>query len=504
MGIKKLTNLKLGEIGRQTIKGGYYTYLGTALGFFFASIIQPRVLTKEQIGAIGLLIAYSQLLSVLGNLGVNTIITRLFPYFRNKDNGHNGLLAFSILIISVGFLLCIVVFKLFGSILVSQAETNNLFNQYIWLVYPLTLFVLFFRVGDAYNRALGNAVTGSLISEVIQRSILIVFILLYTVIPFIDFDLYLKSYVMASGISTLLIFIYLKKRGELKWNISAKFLRPKLRKVMYSVGGFSILQGFGSVIIQRIDTIMISFYLSLDETGVYFTTFFFGSIILLPQRALSRISSNVLAQALKDKDMRRVESVYKKSSINQLLLGVLLFVGIWGNIENCFHILTDRFQAGRYVIFFIGLANIVNITIGLSNQIISLSKYYRYNAYFLTVFVVIIVASNYLFIPPWGIVGAAVASFTSTIIYSLIMLLFLYRKMKLLPLTINHLYIILIGIVTYFISELLPELDHFVLDILVRSVLILFVYVVFVVVFKVSEEASSIYKQLKNNFYPTR
>ena len=46
---------------------------------------------------------------------------------------------------------------------------------------------------------------------------------------------------------------------------------------------------------------------------------------------------------------------YAKSTINQLIVGELLFLGIWANIHNIFKILPAEYEAGKYVIFFIGI-----------------------------------------------------------------------------------------------------------------------------------------------------
>lgn len=493
--LKGLLKFDLGEIGRQTIKGGLYGYMGVLIGFVTTAIIFPRFLTTAQIGVLTLLISYSQLISVFGSLGFASAITRFFPYFKNDKNGHNGLSALAFLVVILGYSLSAIVFYLIEPLVVAQNEENSLYFKFSWLVFPLAFFTLLFNMYDTYNRANGNAVTGAFTKEVIQRLLVIASALAFAFLPFIDFPEFIYLYVFSMCSSAGVILWYLLSKRQLSYRLNTRFLRKGFRRILISVSLYSILEGLGSVLVQRVDTIMLSFYLSISETGIYTTTFFFGILILLPARALTRITSKYIAQSIKDKDLKRVKSIYKKSSMNQLILSALIFIGLWANIDNCFHILTEEFEKGKYVIFFIGLSNIVNSTTGISSQIIGVSKYYRANTYLLVIFIGLVVSSNVLFIPRFGITGAAIASFTSVCLYNLLRVGYVYKKMKILPFDAKQILVILIASVVYFLSTLLPTLDHFVLDILVRSLLITVIYIPLILAFRTSDEANSIFKQ---------
>ncbi len=377
--------------------------------------------------------------------------------------------------------------------------TNYFFSSRGWCFHYHS-FVLAFNLFDSYARALGNAVTGALIKEIVQRVLLLLAVLSYGFIPFIDFEKFIYLYVTAFSTSGIILIYYLIKKGQFDVTPKFSFLRKGLRKVIYSVSLYSILQGFGNILVQRVDTVMISFYLTLEETGIYGTTFFFGLLIVMPARALSRITSNVLAQAIKDKNMERVNSIYKKSSINQFLIGALVFIGIWGNIDNVFIILTEEFRGGEYVIFYIGLSNLMNAILGANAQILQLSRHYRYTAYLLVVFAVLVVATNFIFIPSFGIIGAAMASFISVLIYSLIRIYLVYNKFKLQPFSIKHVYIVLIALVSYSAVYFIPAFDNFIVDIIIRSSIISLVFAGIAIVVNVSDDFNAMYLQLRSKF----
>lgn len=183
-----------------------------------------------------------------------------------------------------------------------------------------------------------------------------------------------------------------------------------------------------------------------------------------------------------------IKKIYTKSSLSLSVFSFLLFIGIWGNVDNIFFIIKDDYLPGKYVILFIGLANLFDILLGVNTQIITNSKYYRNVAYFLILFALLLILSNLLLIPIYGIVGAAIASLISKFIYNLIKFLFVYQKFKLQPFTLKHVYLILITIAAYFISTLIPPLSNFIIDIIVRSGLIFILFITPVYFLKISED----------------
>ena len=84
----------MGIIQRQAFKNGILTYTGILLGAISLLIIQPRFLTKEEIGLTRILFSFSALIATILPLGANMITFRYFPFFRDADNKHNGYFGF--------------------------------------------------------------------------------------------------------------------------------------------------------------------------------------------------------------------------------------------------------------------------------------------------------------------------------------------------------------------------------------------------------------------------
>ncbi len=261
---------------------------------------------------------------------------------------------------------------------------------------------------------------------------------------------------------------------------------------------FGVIIGYSNIIIQRVDTIMINSMIDLSATGIYSISLLFGSIVSLPSRSLNRISTGVIAEAWKINDIDTIKAVYYKSCLNQTIIGGLVFAGIWANIANVFHILPSEFLSGKYVIFFFGLSALTSMLSGVSSHIINLSKYYRYNTYFTLAFGLMVIITNLLLIPAFGITGAALAAVISNFTYHLIQIVFLYIKYRLFPYDIKIIIALIVIVLTYLFSLLIPELPNFIFDIIVRSTLMTIIFGSLIVILKVSKDVDNIKKMIIN------
>ena len=478
----------MGVIKKQSISGTIYSYIGVLLGFVTTGLLYPVIFSTDEVGLLRILVAYSVLFAQFAGLGINTITVKLFPYFRDYERKHHGYLGLALLISAVGLIIAVSVFVLLkSSILDSGKEGADLFAKYFYYIVPLIIFTLLFNVFDTYYRVLYNAVKGIIYKEVIQRTLVLIVILLYF-LETIDFHTTVILYTTALISPTILLFLSLIYNKQLFLNLDLNFVDRKLSKEMINVGIFGILASFSGVLVMTIDTIMVERILGLSAAGIYSITFFFGTLILVPLRTMGKISSVVIADAWKENNINVISQIYKKSSISLSIIGLLLLIGIWGNIDNVFHIISDAYLPGKYVILIIGIANLIDIGLGVSPHIIVNSKHYRFLSYSLIVFAVILIISNLLLIPKYGIVGAAIASLISKFIFNLIKYLFLYHKFGLQPFTSKTLLLYLIGAFAYGVSLLLPEQSNYIVDIFIRSSIILVVFSIPVYFFNISED----------------
>lgn len=478
----------MGIIKKQSISGTIYSYVGVMLGFVTTALLYPRIFSTEEVGLLRILVSYSVLFAQFAGLGINTITIKLFPYFRDYERKHHGYLGLALLVSLVGLVISLSAYILFKSMILDDTKEGvDLFSDYFYYVVPLIVFTLIFNVFDTYYRVLYNAVKGIIYKEVIQRTLILLVIILYF-FEVISFHQTVVLYVIALVLPTILLFFSLIYNKQLFLKPDLSFIDKKMSDEMIKVGFFGIIASFSGVLVLNIDIIMVERMLGLSQAGIYTITFFFGTLILVPLRTMGKISSVVIADAWKRNDIKTIDDIYKKSSISLSVIGILLFIGIWGNIDNVFMIIKDDYLPGKMVIFYIGIANLFDIAMSVSPHIIVNSKYYKYLSFFLFGFAVFLIITNLLLIPVLGIVGAAVASLISKFIFNLVKFVFLYQKFRLQPFSIKFIYLIVIGLSTYWISSLMPPFSNFIVDIIIRSALIVVLFSLPVYYLRISDD----------------
>jgi len=482
----------VGIIIKQTIRGSIWSYAGVLLGFLNLAILSPKIFSAEEIGLTQVLIAISTILAQFSGLGFQDVTNRLFPFFRNNKQHHNGYLFLAMAVSATGFILVSIFLYFFTPYLVTQnLDKSPLLSEYAFYVWPLVFFFLYFAVFDNYNKVLYNIVLGTFLKDFLLRLLNLGIILLYY-FDVIDFARYVLLFVIIQSVPPLVLSLYLIRHKKFNLRPQLHFITPELKKQILLLCVFGIISGLSSFALINIDKYMVNAYIDLKAAGIYSVTFYFGTLIMIPSRVMNKAVVPIISESWKANNMAKIDDVLVKSSINQFLFGLLLFAGIWGNLHNIFRILPENYENGQWVIFFISMANLITVSTGSSIMVLNTSHYYRFQAYFMFLLITLVVISNILLIPVLGITGAALASMISTLIYSAVRLIFLKIKFGLWPWKLQHLSGIAIAVISYGAGTLIPSISNLVADILVRSLVILVVYIVLVYFLKLSTDFNHI------------
>jgi O-antigen/teichoic acid export membrane protein len=456
----------MGVIQRQSIKSSIYNYTGVVVGFIYTSLLMPHYLSEGEIGAMRLIVTYAIVLAQLASLGFNNVIIRFFPFFREDPGQKQKFFYLAFVVVTLGAMAVSVLFLLIKPLIIqSNLKDSPIFATYFHLIWPVFLFIVFFNMLDAYARSNYFSTIGSFLKEFVQRMLILAVILLI-VYQLISRPVLFSLYAVALSFPTLLLVVFLIYKNEFRLIFKLPPIEPAMRKDMTRLAGYSIVTGFATLAVLQIDSIMVNQFFNEDLTGIYTINFFIGSLVIMPYRALQRIASSVVAQSFKENDLPNISKIYHKSCLTMFAIGQLILLGLWLNIENIFRILPSEYEAGKYVILLIGLANLVNMIAGISSDILATSRYYAYSAWFVGSLVVLTIVFNLIFLPLWGISGAAFASLLSMLIFAITKFIFLQRKFGFQPYNFTFLLILMMGIVTYLIVYFLPVFENLYLNVL--------------------------------------
>ena len=484
----------MGIIAKQTIQSSFFSYLGVILGGINVAILYPRIFSEEQIGLINILLALSAIFAQFSSLGVNGVTNYFFHYFNDKIHKHHGFFSIILVVMLVGFTGFLIFFGIFEEqILKSQVEETLPLSDYGIYVIPLTFFTLAFIVFDVYATVLAKSVIGFFLKEFVFRIVNLGLILAYNY-KLIDFPQFLFWYIAGLGMPPLVIGLELMRKGHIFISRPDKSLLKKHRSRMFNVGGYYILDGFGNMLVTNIDRWMINVFLGLGATGIYSVTNYVGMLVQIPRRSMGKVAAPMLARLWAEEKHDELQKLFEKSSISQLLIGTYIFIGIWINIDAIFNVIPQNYSSGKWVIFYIGLANLFQCFLGFGGLLITTSRFYRMRTYFTFLLGLIVIVTNAIFIPVWGISGAAMASALSKLLFVVFNMAFLHLKMGILPLLRQHLIIPFIGGVSYFSVWMLPIPDvHWVIELIINSILISIIYISLTIVSKVVPDAKKFF-----------
>ena len=484
----------LGIVIRQSFKSIIVQYMGVVLGYINIVWLFPKCLPLEQIGLIRFILEMGLFLAYFAQIGVPNAVNKFYPYFRNKEKNDQGFQFFIFVTPIIGIVFFSIVFILLRPLFVSSFQENSpLVLDYYWYFIPFTIIYVYQNITEQYCSTQMRIVVPKLIRDVYLRFGMSL-LLIANYLDYLTFDQLMLSITLLyfSGLLINIAYIHKLRGINLKPDFTVlKDVKIK-REILYFLG-FIIIAGIGSTLVNKIDSYMISSLINLSSFTVYSTALFIATVIEMPYRAVSQISTPIVAEALKQNDMAKVKDIYRKSAINQTLVGLAIFLLIWINTDSIFAMMPngDAFKAGKYVILFIGLSKIFDLLTGVNSAILSNSKFYYFGLYFMFVLAAIAITSNYLLIPQLGIVGVGIATALSILIYNSLLTFFVNYKMNIHPFTMQTLWLLMIGAGMFILNMLIPTIANIYLDIILRSAIVMGLYLLLIYRLHISEEMNN-------------
>ena len=441
----------MGIVIRQSIKGTIWNYMGVLLGAANIMWVFPYYLSPEEIGIYRVVIDLGTLFAIFAGLGTGNIADRFFVQIDNPLK--TGFVAFVALLSLIGFAVFSGVYFLFDDLFYQLFSRNaEVLKSYKFYVLALTFMFVLMNMYDSIYRVRLKIVSTVFFREVFLRLI----VLLVTVafgLGLLSFTGFM-SWIMISYIFTVLFLavwyylVFIRTTTFISyWPDKKKF------KEIVSYAFVIIVGGGSSVLISRIDVLMIAAMMAngFEKVAVYALGFFIASIIEIPRRAISQIATPLIAEAWHKNDVAYIDDIYKRSAINQLIIGGIIFMFIWMSIDDLISIIPQHelYAECKQVVLWVGIARLLNMVTGLSGEIILQSKYYLFNIVSVSVLVFLIAIFNYLLIPTLGIEGAAIGTGLAILLYNVLKTGFMYLKLGMIPFSWSIVKVLFVGIAVY-------------------------------------------------------
>jgi O-antigen/teichoic acid export membrane protein len=485
-------------VARQGIKYSVIGYFGFFLGAIATYFLFPR--NYEFYGKLGFVLSYAMILTPIVVFGVSFSNVK-FHEIAKKEGKHQNLLSISILFVLANYVFCLGIFFLFFYFF---PEYKNL-EMWNYKKFILTL-VLLLSLSAVLNKYITNfkrIVVPNIFENIFPKLANIIAFSLFFFIGIsenISFFFFLVMFVL----SFVGYIIYANKLEKINWNYNTDFLKKdKLYKQIFSYSFYGFLGNIGNFIAIKIDTIMIGEYIDFNETGIYNNLFAIIALISIPQLGLYNISAPIINKSFEENDMEELDRFHKKTSLSLYFLGAVLFSCILVGFPFLAKLMVngELLLESEPVIWIIGSAVLMDLMTGFNGNIISMSKYYRFNIVIMIALAFLTVVLNLYFIKntSLGIIGIALATAISLTIYNCVKLIFNYIKFKVHPLTIEMIYTSLICSIAITIAIVLPTFDNNFINLIYKPLLVLIVIFIgnyFLKIYPVEQYLN--YKFIKN------
>jgi O-antigen/teichoic acid export membrane protein len=482
----------MGVIKQQSIRSTLLIYIGFAVGAINIVFLFPHIFQPVQFALTRLLPEIAMILVPICTLSSVPTISRFFPYYsshlKDKDN---DMLTWALLATVIGFILFVAgTFFFKGMIINAYIKNSPLFISYFYLLYPNVFLFAVFAVFESYSGSRHLSVFPNFLKELALRLLTTVLIVAYY-FKWIDLDTFFWLFSLLYGVLLLALLVYLHQHHYLHFTFRVSKVTRRLSRRMATYS-FSLLGAIlFSLLAKNIAPLILASTTGLGDVAYLTIVTYISTLILIPQRSISAIGLPVLAQAWKERDMKKIDEVYTKSSLLQLIYGLFIFLIIWLNIDDFFRLLPEGYSKGKYVVLYLSLARVIDMGTGLNSQVLATSRFWRYDLYSSIVLLALSFPLNYFLIIDYGMVGSGYAELISILVFNLIRYLFIWIKFGLQPFTADTLKAIGVALVAYFGTMWIPFMIHPIIDIAIKGALFAAIFISLTLAFRVSDDINS-------------
>jgi O-antigen/teichoic acid export membrane protein len=363
----------------------------------------------------------------------------------------------------------------------------------VWVIFLVSFATSYFEVFYAWSRVHFKSIFGNILKEIYPR--IAVFILLFLV----SIDILTKEnfvwwltglyYIRLAIMIIYSLFLYTPK-------FSVKI--PNNFKEILSYSIYILLAGSAASFLIDIDKYMIPQKQAISQTAYYAVAVFIATVVEIPGRAMFQIINPLVAKALNEENFVELKNLYKQSSENLLIVCGLFFLLINLNIDSFYMLLNNQeYSDASLVVLIISAAKLIQMSFGCGPAILATSKFYKITLPFSIAMAVSVYFLNDYLIDLYGINGAAISTFIVLLIFTVLKIIYIRYKVKLQPFNFNSIKIFTSILLIYFFNSYINLEFSPLIEIIIRSIIILITYVLVIDFFGVSKKMKDL---LNTNF----
>ena len=481
----------MGIVINQSIKNTIITYLGFGIGAINVLFLFTQYLSDEYFGLITYILSTANVMMPILAFGAHNTIIKFYSSYKTRLTQNSFLILMLFLPMVIIMPLALVGYVAFDTISQWFVGNNNIVEDYVWLIFITAISFSYFEIFYAWSRVQLQSVFGNFMKEVFHRvGVSILLLCLYA--DFINVNQLIYG---ITGVYLLRLIIMKFYAFSLRFP-SFKFGKINNISSVLKYTSLIIIAGSVANIILEIDKFMLNRYIAIENVAYYGVAIYIASVISVPSRSMHQIVSPLTAKLLNERNKDELKLLYKKSSLNLFIISGFIFLLIILNINEMYQLINENYAQGLLIVFIISISKLIDSLLGNNNAILFNSDYYRMVLILGVFLAVLTIVLNMVYIPIYGINGAAFATFLAVLLYNIAKIWFVSYKFKMLPFTINTSKVLMLILVSLGVFYFWDFGFHPLLNIFLKSVLISVFYGLIVYSLNFSEDITTIINKL--------
>ncbi len=468
----------MGIVIRQSLKATAVTLLGSVMGAV-SIVVASRLVGQQELGFSRMLAAYGSVAGILLTLGFHAVVSVFL--FRHAADAQKraSILGLGLLIPVVVSLLLFGVYFLFKENLLGlfRPADQPLFRKYFPWFPVISLLVTVQAVLEGFLMTEMKITVFTTVREVGLKGGNLLLILLFG-LGAITFSQWIYGIAALYGVANVLLLFSAWRTGHFRVSFQWRALSRRELYDIFHFAGFHALLGVTVYLVGFLDSMMLA---PLDRDGltasaIYTSALFIISLLQIPYRAMTSSVTPNLTEAYAQDDLAKVKDVFTRSSVNIFLATLGMAVLIIANLKKGVELLGAGYELVTPLVLVLMIGRLLDAATGINEQVLSVSKHYRYSFVLSLFLAVALFALGYALIPRYGVYGAAWASTAALGLYNVGKWAVVWRKTGLQPFSAATFRMVMAAGLALVPAFLIPEIPVWLVDVGVRTAIVSTLY----------------------------
>jgi len=402
------------ELSIKSITVIVFRLIGAILTYFMMVLI-ARLIGVSEFGAFNLGLTIFVIVGMLSRFGMESVILKNFSRNYKADLGLAlGYLHSSIkILIIIGVVFSILLFQ-FSEIISISFFDSILLSEVIPILSVGIIPMSFLLVVVSAIKSINHPIVAAIIQSIIVPTIAIVCIAMLWIYDAVNLTNIVFSYIFSIVICSLALFLLYRKLFFLKNNNSIA------KKELLEQGWPMLLVSSGALIMTWADILSIGVFLGDESVGIYSAASRTAIVMSLIAVGINSITSPKFSNLYANGEADKLKNLAKKSTLLSFWMAVpVSVVTIWQS-DNIMLLFGEEFNTGVNVLIILIISQAVNVMTGPVAALLAMTGKETSLMAIMMLASIINILLNIILIPNYGLIGAAIATLISSLIWNIL------------------------------------------------------------------------------------